>query len=92
MYAGAFRPKIVLTRSTITIVNPLRTTTFPLDHIEPSHPLDTRASGSWPERRSNSDSWGLGSAERDIAVWVGARTRADEVCAAIAEAVRAPRA
>jgi hypothetical protein len=88
----AYRPRVVLDATTLTVVNPLRTTTVPLQCVDPL----TRGGYSgikimWIDegRMRSVEAWAIQKA--NVSGWLSRETRADRIGHAIATAALAAR-
>ncbi|UQX88677.1 hypothetical protein M6D93_01435 [Jatrophihabitans telluris] len=88
----AFRPRIILTATTVTVVNPFRSITVRLELVRPRVGPDHRGVViAWfsNNRRKSTQAWAV---QRNLVSWTGRPSRADDVRDAIAQAAeRAPR-
>jgi hypothetical protein len=83
----AFRPRVILTENTLTIVNPLRVTSLRLDQIsqrvEPGYAGITVVALNG-DHLTKATAWAV--QKSNLATWTGSDTRADEVCRVIRQA------
>lgn len=83
----AFRPRVYLDRTNVTVVNPLRTTVVPLDRVQPT----SRAGYAGlvivyfeAGRIQRVSAWAI--QKWNLAVWLNRQTRADRIGQEIADA------